>query len=480
MRETIDPTRRRAMRSAKKHVSAWMSQASLLTALFASGLLVPCASSAQALETANDNSGAANAPADIAGSGDDFWNLHAQGTVTDQFYPPFAAPYSGAMSLDPHRSSAETTDVTLYFGLRLWRGAGLFLDPELDQGFGLSNTTGLAGFSSGEAYKIGANLPYPRLQRAFVRQVIDLGGDAQELDDGPNQLKGNATANNLTLTVGKFSVVDIFDTNDYAHDPRHDFMNWSIIDAGAFDYAADSWGYTYGGALEWNQDFWTLRAGAFDLSTIPNGKQPDPGFGEFEAVIEGELRHEFWGHAAKLKLLLYVNRGSMASYSDALAYARETGSVPAVAPVRHFQSRAGAALNFQQDLGDSLGLFARASLAQANREAYEFTDIDQSVSGGVSLKGDRFGHPDDSAGLALVVNSIGRDARDYFSAGGLGILIGDGHLAFGPEEIAETYYQAALKKGVALTLDYQFVEHPAYNRERGPVSIFGIRLHGEI
>jgi high affinity Mn2+ porin len=450
------------------------------TALGAALVLLPFAVLAQQVG-GPDSSADAQAPA----SGSDapppsFWNVHIQATNTSQLHPSFPAPYSGPMSLDPRQASAETTDVTLFAGLRLWNGAAVYVDPEVDQGFGLSNTVGLAGFSSGEAYKIGANVPYPRLQRAFLRQIVSLGGDAQDIDDGPNQLGGSSTVNNLTLTLGKLSVVDIFDTNDYAHDARADFFNWSVIDAGAFDYAADSWGFTYGGALEWTQDFWTLRGGLFDLSTIPNGKQPDPGFGEYEVILEAEERHQWHDHPGKLKVLAFYNHGQMASYTDALAYAAETGTVPAVAQVRRGQSRTGLAVNFQQELAGGLGVFARASVAQGDREAYEFTDIDQSVSGGVSLHGDRWGKPDDTVGLAMVVNSLSLDAERYLNAGGLGILIGDGRLNYGLEQICEGYYALQLKKGIAITFDYQFIENPAYNRDRGPVSIFGLRLHAEL
>jgi len=442
--------------------------------------LLPLAVLAQQSDT-QGTSGATPAGTDAQdAAAPSFWSLHFQATNTSQLHPSFPAPYSGLMSLDPQRSSAETTDVTLFGGLRLWNGAAVYFDPEIDQGFGLSNTTGLAGFSSGEAYKIGADVPYFRMQRAFLRQTISLGGDIQTIDDGPNQLAGSSSANNLTLTLGKFSVVDIFDTNDYAHDARSDFLNWTVIDAGAFDYAADSWGFTYGGALEWTQDFWTLRGGIFDLSTIPNGKQPDPGFGEYEVVLEGEERHQWQDHPGKLKVLFFLNHGRMASYTDALAYGLETGTVPAVTPVRRFQSRAGLAFNFQQELAGGIGVFARASAAQGNREAYEFTDVDQSVSGGVSLHGDRWGRPDDTVGLALVVNSISLDAERYLNAGGLGILIGDGRLNYGLEQISESYYEFRVKKGITVTFDYQFVENPAYNRDRGPVSIIGLRLHAEL
>jgi high affinity Mn2+ porin len=418
-------------------------------------------------------------PGDAASSADG-WNLHGQFTNVTQWHPSFRSPYRGAMSFDPTARMAETSDITAYLGVRLWPGAAVFLDPEIDQGFGLSDTVGIAGFPSGEAYKIGANAPYQRLPRAFVRQVINLGGTTTPIDDAANQLASDQAENRLTLTLGKFSVVDVFDTNDYAHDPRADFMNWSVIDSGAFDYAADSWGFTYGAALEWTEASWTLRAGVFDLSTIPNGKQPDPGFAQYEGVIELEQRFQWQDHPGKLKLLAFTNHGRMGSYEDALAFAQANQTVPAVAAVRRVQSRSGVVLNFQQELAADLGIFARLGANDGTKEAYEFTDINRSLSAGLSLRGDRWDRHDDTVGLALATNQISNQARAYLGAGGLGILVGDGKLNYASENIIETYYSVHLKKGLTLSVDYQRVENPAYNRDRGPVSILGVRIHGEL
>jgi hypothetical protein len=172
------------------------------------------------------------------------WNLHGQFTFVKQYHPSFASPYQGTNSLAPTSNGEETTDLTLFAGVRLWNGGAFYINPEIDQGFGLSNTLGAAGFPSGEAYKVGKSKPYFRLQRAFFRQRFDLGGDSHPILPGANELGGTQTADNVTVTVGKFSVVDIFDSNAYAHDPRGDFLNWSVLDAAAFDYAADAWGYT--------------------------------------------------------------------------------------------------------------------------------------------------------------------------------------------------------------------------------------------
>ena len=237
------------------------------------------------------------------------WSLHGQATIVDQYHPAFRSSYRGANSLDPGSRGDETFDATLFAGARLWDGGEIYVNPEIDQGFGLSNTLGLAGFSSGEAYKVGSSEPYFRLQRLFFRQTIDLGGPAESVEPGANQLGDTRTADNVILTAGKISVTDIFDTNAYAHDPKADFLNWSVIDAGAFDYAADAWGYSYGIAAEWTQSWWTLRGGVFDLSRKPNTTALERGFGQFELVAEAEERHEIFGEPGKLKLLGFVNRG---------------------------------------------------------------------------------------------------------------------------------------------------------------------------
>ena len=422
--------------------------------------------------------GACTAAADDSLPQPQRWSLHAQASNVTQFHPGFRSPYSGANSLAADSHDDETTDLTLYTGARLWRGAAFYLNPEVDQGYGLSDTLGLAGFPSGEAYKVGSSSPYPRLHRAFFRQVIGLGGETQALAADANQLGGTQTANQLTLTLGKFSVVDLFDTNSYAHDPRADFLNWSLIDAGAFDYAADAWGYSYGAAAEWTQARWTARLGLFDLSRVPNSRELERGFGQFELAGELEERHRLGGQDGKLKLLAYINRGRMADYDDALALGERSAGVPQVAPVRRYNSRPGVALNLEQALGTDLGAFARASLNDGSKEAYEFTEINRSVCAGLSLKGSRWNRPGDTVGLAGVVNGLSSEARAYFGAGGLGILIGDGQLPhYGLEKIVETYYSAQLFEAFAISLDYQFIDNPAYNRDRGPVSVIGLRFH---
>ncbi|HLG87525.1 MAG TPA: carbohydrate porin [Alphaproteobacteria bacterium] len=409
------------------------------------------------------------------------FSVHGQFTNVTQFHPSFQSPYRGPNSLDPGNRGNETVDLTLFLGARPWRGGEVFVNPEVDQGFGLSNTVGAAGFPSGEAYKVGATEPYVRLHRAFLRQTFNLGGEEQSVEPSANQLGGARTADNLVLTIGKFSVVDVFDNNGYAHDPKSDFLNWSIIDAGAFDYAADAWGYTYGASFEWTQSWWTLRGAAFDLSREPNSKRLQRDFEQFSVMAEAEGRYELYDQPGKLRLLVYMNRGRMANYMDAIRAAAIIGSVPDVAAVRRYATRPGLVLNLEQQLTDGLGLFARASINDGRKEAYEFTEINRSISAGLSLKGDRWARPDDTVGLAAVVNGLSNPALAYLRGGGLGILIGDGRLDhYGLEKIIETYYSARVVEGVAISIDYQYLSNPAYNADRGPVSVLGFRFHAEL
>jgi high affinity Mn2+ porin len=408
------------------------------------------------------------------------YSLHGQFTNVTQMHTSFTSPFRGTNSLDPGTRGNESVAATLFAGIRLSQDLEFYANPEIDQGFGLSNTVGMAGFPNGVSGKVGEAQAYARVPRAFFRYTLGLGGERETIEPDANQLGGARDKDNVTVTFGKFSVVDIFDTNTYAHDPTQDFLNWSIIDAGAFDYAADAWGYSYGGAAEWTQSWWTLRAGVFDMSRQPNGQYLERGFGQFEEVVEAEERHRLLDHPGKLKILFYENHADMANYNDAVRLGRQTASTPDVSLVRRYSTRPGMTLNAEQEMAPDVGIFARASLNDGHKEAYEFTEINRSVAAGVSVKGDSWSRPNDTVGLAGVVNEISSDARNYLAAGGLGILIGDGQLPRnGPEEIAELYYDLQVIEGVNVSVDYQRVANPAYNAARGPVDIMGFRVHAE-
>jgi high affinity Mn2+ porin len=317
-----------------------------------------------------------------------------------------------------------------------------------------------------------AKRPYFLIQRGFLRQTIDLGGETEKLEPDLNQLGGIQTANRPVFTIGKYSIVDIFDTNTYAHDPRNDFLNWSIIDQGAFDYAANVWGYTHGGAVEWYQDWWTARAGVFDLSQAPNTIALSHGFGQGQFVAELEERHTVWDQPGKLKFLYWLTRGNLGTYLDAISLGEATGTKPSTGAVRSFRTKGGFGLNLEQQIATDFGVFARASVSQGTVEEVDFTEINQSISAGLSLTGPRWGRPDDTVGLAGAANRISHQGKLYLAAGGLGGIIGDGQLPnAGPEQILEAYYRVAVSSFAHVAFDYQFINHPAYN-----LNLLGIQL----
>ena len=422
----------------------------------------------------------ADAPNDTAMPSEERFAFHGQFTYVEQETDGFKAPYAGPNSLSPGQGR-ETTDLTLFAGARLWRGAQVWINPEIDQGFGLDDTLGVAGFPSGEAYKVGKNHPYVRMQRLFVRQTVDLDGDREPVAADINQLGGYHSANRWVFTLGKFSVVDVFDNNQYAHDPRNDFLNWAAIDTGSFDYAADAWGYTVGAAAERYQGAWTVRAGVFDLSNVPNSEHLEPGIHEIQGDLELERRHEILGHPGKLMVTAFDSRARMGLLDEAVALAQASGNPVDIAATRRLRDRIGADVNLEQELTKELGMFARVGKSSGNVEAYEFSDIDRTVAVGLSLKGSRWARGDDTIGLAGINNDISAARQRYLNAGGLGILVGDGQLPHpGPEQILETYYSASLFRYAQLTLDYQWVDHPGYNRDRGQVSIFAMRVHAQL
>jgi len=236
-----------------------------------------------------------------------------------------------------------------------------------------------------------------------------------------------------------------------------------------------------GAALAWYRGRWTVRGGWFDLSNVPNSVHLDPGGHEFQWDLELERRHEFLGRTGKLLLTAYESRGRMALLDAAVQLAAATGSPVELAPVRQYRSRRGAGVTLDQQLSESLGMFVRAGDAAGNVEAYEFSDLDRTVAAGLSLKGARWKRDGDTVGVALISNEISAARQRFLNAGGLGILVGDGRLPHpGPEQILEAYYSCAVLRALHVTLDYQRIDHPAYNRDRGPVSVFAVRVHGEL
>jgi high affinity Mn2+ porin len=408
------------------------------------------------------------------------WNVHGQLTFIEQGYPAFRSPYQGQNSLTGANQIQNTTSATAFLGYRPRDGTEIYVNPELMQGFGLDNTLGVAGFPNGEAQK--SNFPMPRIDiaRVFVRQTFGLGGEQETIEDGPNQLAGKQDISRITVTAGRFAVLDIFDGNIYSHDPRADFLNWNMYCCGSYDVTMDKIGYTWGAAAELNQKSWAIRAGYFLVPAVSNDNSYDTRIAEHgEYIGELELRYSLFSQPGRLRLMGWANIANMGSYADALAMPATTPNFPDITQTRRVRTNYGLVVNLEQAITSELGIFSRASWSPGRVEIIGWTDCDESLSFGAVLRGNAWGRPDDKIGVAGVVEGLSPVARAYFAAGGLGILIGDGQLNYRPEQILEAFYAYSLNKWATLTFDYQFVANPGYNADRGPVSIFSGRLHAQ-
>ncbi|KAB1070145.1 carbohydrate porin [Methylobacterium planeticum] len=412
------------------------------------------------------------------------FSLHGQTTFFNQAVPRFRSPYRGENSLVPNQAQATTT-ATAFIGFKLLEGTELYYNPEFSQGFGLSRTLGIAGFVNGEAQKAGAPFPKLRSNRYFVRQTFGLGGESEDVPDGPNQVATRRDIERITVVAGKFALGDFFDGNAYAHDPRIDFMNWSLWASTAWDFPANLPGFTQGLMVEYNQAAFAIRAAYTQVPKEPSNDVLDPRvFRRGGATIEVEERHVLPGldQPGKIRLGLFSNVGNSANYREVVTLTQAglfADINDAAAATRRPRRKSGLYLNLEQALTADLGLFARASAADGRNENLSFTDVDRSVSGGLSLKGTAWNRPGDTVGLGATLNGLSPAHRAYFANGGLGLLIGDGRLNYAPERAVEAYYALSLTKAVTVSLNYQYVANPGYNRDRGPASFFGTRIHAD-
>ncbi|WHQ70508.1 carbohydrate porin [Methylorubrum extorquens] len=417
-----------------------------------------------------------------SGEGERF-SLHGQTTLIAQGVPGFRSPYLGPQSLVPAQTQ-QTTTATAFLGLKLWEGTELYYNPEFSQGFGLSGTTGVAGFVNGEAQKAGAAFPRLRSNRYFVRQTFGLGGETEDVPDGPNQVATRRDIERITVVAGKFALGDFFDGNRYAHDPRVDFFNWSLWASSAWDFPANLPGFTQGVVAEYNRKEFAVRAAYTQVPKQPSSDVLDPRVFEragFNVEFEGRYRLPELDRPGVLRLGFFSNVGNVADFRQVAALTNAgvfPDAVTATTLTRRPRRKTGFYANLEQELTDDLGLFARASFNDGRNESLSFTDIDRSFSGGFSLKGTAWGRPNDTVGVGAAVNGITRAHQAFFAVGGLGLLIGDGRLTrYAPESAFETFYAVSLTKAMTVTFDYQHVENPAYNQDRGPADFFATRLH---
>jgi high affinity Mn2+ porin len=406
------------------------------------------------------------------------WSLHEQATWIDQAHPSFPSPYEGANSFTAAAESDRTFSFSVFAGIRLFPETEIYYNPELLQGHALANTVGIAGFPNGE----GAKAAFPNLHystsRLFIRQTIELGGDKAPVEDDQNQVARSYDEDRLTLSLGKFSASDFFDGNTYSHDSRTQFMNWAIIESGAWDYPADVVGYTAGFVAEWNTKNWMLHYGIFMEPTVPNGARLDYHLLDAHGqILQFDKRYSAGGLTGTLRPFVFWNQAHMGSYADTLA---SPDIATGLSSSRAYRSKVGFGLSWDQQLTASLGAFARLSWDDGRTESFAFTEIDRSVAAGLSSSGAQWGRKNDTLGVAAVINAIVPAHQAYLAAGGTeGLILGDGALRYGPEEIVEIYYSSQIMKWLSISPDLQYVVHPGYNRDRGPVPIYGVRAHVE-
>lgn len=412
------------------------------------------------------------------------FNLHFQTTYIYQYSARFKTPYSGKNSLSGDEEKQNSLTMTLFGGARLWKGAAVYLNPELAGGSGLSGAVGMGGSSNGETFRVGDPAPSLYLARLFLSQTFRIGrnrGD-DEQEDGANALHTFEPKNHLRILLGKWSLGDLFDINGVSNSPRTSFMNWSLMNTGAWDYAANVRGYTYAAGAELSLGNWAGKIAAATLPLEANGPKMDEDISR-SLSINVELDHSYtWkGREGNVRLLGFRNRTRLGSYAEAIDRSRAFGTTPDItATQRYGRQKTGFAISADQQLGAGLSMFARTGWNDGKTETWCFTEIDRSAALGVTLDGDRWKRPNDQIGLAAVVNGLSPEHHEYLRQGGSGFILGDGTIDYAPEEIVEVYYSCkVLRQGLWFSADYQLCLNPGYNHDRGPANIASLRMHVE-
>jgi high affinity Mn2+ porin len=407
----------------------------------------------------------------------DWYSLHYQFTAATQYHPSFSAKYSGKNSLSPEAESATAFVTTLYADARLWRGAELLFNPEMSGGRGLSSTLGVAAFPDGIVYRVGDPAPAIYIARLAISQTFGLGGGKVVNEGGPNELAGTRDRDVLAITVGRFSVVDVVDGNRYANDATTEFFNWALFASGAYDYPADTRGYTWGALADLAKGWWSVRGGIALEPYYANLAQMDWRIQKSHGLmLEYEARYALRGRPGASSLLLFWNRARMGSYEQVLADPAAYGN--SVAATRaDGRNKYGFALSIEQQLTNTMGAFARLSWNDGHNESWAFTEIDRSFAVGATQNGKPWHRPADIVGVAVVVDGLSPWHERYLEGGGYGFIIGDGALDYGLEVVGDLYYKLQLSDELAISAIYQPIVNPAYNRDRGPVQVFSARFH---
>jgi high affinity Mn2+ porin len=409
------------------------------------------------------------------------WNLYWQATSIGQYHGTFHAPYQGTNSLLNTTEKDVSLTTTLYLGLRLMKNWQLYFDPEIAGGRGFSGVTGIANFPNGELPRVASATPKPYLARLYTTYDFGFGDEREHIESDMNQLSGTRQMIRYSITVGRFTVTDFFDNNRYTHDPRMQFMGWSAMYNGAWDYPADTRGYTCGWVHEFHTRSWSFRFAQVAEPKTANGLRFDRRlFVNRGDNYEVERRYQFLGHDGALRVLAYTNFANSGNYGEALKIAAKTGQTPDInLTLKNGTLKYGTGVSWDQEIVKDFGVFARLGWNDGKTESFAFTAIDRMASGGVSLGGSRWHRKDDTVATGLFVAGLSGVHANYLAHGGLDFIIGDGKLTYGPEYSWESYYSAQLYPGVFTTFDIQRIANPAFNQARGPVWAESIRVHLE-
>ncbi len=416
------------------------------------------------------------------------WSTHFQFTAVSQSHSSFKSKYAGTNSLyNGVERGFLTITSTAYIGRKLWRYTNVYANPEISGGKGVSGARGIAGFTNGESFRIGDPQPALYMARYYLQQHIALSANQYDtIEEDANQVKEIVPARRITITAGKFALSDFFDANSYSHDPRTQFLNWSLMSNGAWDYPANTRGYTLGIMAEWINPGWTLRVSGVQVPEKANGPYLNKKIGAVNgAALEFEKSVILGNRKGTIRLLGFRNMVNAPSYQQTVTEMKmgDSSALPVFTGdeynTKYHSAKYGVGINAEQELSGNTGLFIRASYNDGKTATWAYTEIDQSISAGVQIKGSSWKRADDVFGIAVVANGISKDHQAFLKAGGYGFIIGDGNLNYSSENIGEVYYNAKLFNHMYFSADYQFVAHPAYNKDRGPVSVFSLRGHIE-
>jgi high affinity Mn2+ porin len=410
-----------------------------------------------------------------------FW-LSGQANFVFQTHPDFPAPYSGEHSLSPHYEKATSRVLTLYTGARLNNSTEILVDIEEAGGAALSAGFGLAGNTDLDIVRNPSLSKAPYVGRAMIHKVFALSKDKIENQRSFLSLFEELPRRRLEIRFGKFSMPDFFDINSVGSDTHLQFLNWTTDNNGAWDYAADTRGYTVGFIADYEDRNWGLRFAEALMPKVANGIdlvwKPWQVHSE---NVEYELRRSLIPNRAGIvRLLAYTNAANMGIYRDQVIQAAEQDMTPDItAHPWHITRKYGFGVNLEQDLTRYLTAFARFGWDNGRTESFAYTEVDQTFAEGVGAKGAWWRRKQDRVGVAFISNAIKKDHQNYLAAGGLGFLLGDGHLNYGRENIVETYYTAHVWRGIYLAPGVQHINDPGYNRDRGPVVVPTFRAHFE-